>query len=171
MNSAFGMVELNHASFANFQEGGLQVQSWLGETMTGVAYSTETRKLSHDYDRLQYTVAMEREGSLLKFELPDGRSQTWGRFARHGISTSVTVANPSLDNYSPDYSVANTNVNVGAHRVDVLYLRETRYLYSDDSVVTDNTMRVIHRYAQLVQFVSIEEYDSNTEYYNIDITE
>jgi len=171
MNGAFGMVELNHASFPGFQEGGLQVQGWLGETMAGVAYSSESRKLHHSYDRLEYTVAMTRSEQSLTFELLNGRSRTWGKFATGGIQTQIAVSDASLENYNPAFSVANTNVNVGAHRVDVLYQRETRYFLSDGTTITDNTMRVIHRYNELVQYVSIEDYDANEEYYNIAITE
>jgi hypothetical protein len=171
LSGAFGMVELNHASFPDFQEGGLQLQSWQGETMSGVAYSSETRKLFHDYDRLEYTVAMETDGTTLTFELINGRSRTWGWFARSGINTQVPLPGATLANYDPTFSVEKTNVNVGAHRVDVLYLRQVRYHYDDGSTTTDDTMRVIHRFRDLVEDVSLADYDANPDYYNIDITE
>ena len=167
----FGLVQVNHRGAPDFHDGGLQVQGWVGSWMSGSLDANKYTKLNRSADNLRYTVAMEKVSNGIKFQLLNGRSRTWGRFAQTPVSVVVTVDEPSLEDYSPEYSVANTNVNLGAHRVELLYLTATRFKYSDDSTVTDNTDRVIHRYQLNVDDVALTEYQLNPDDYNAEITE
>lgn len=167
----FGLVQVNHRGSPEFQDGGLQVQGWVGSSMSGSADASKSSKLYRNADNLRYTVAMEKVSNGIKFQLLNGSSRTWGRFAWTPVSVVVAVNEPSLEDYSPEFSVANTNVNLGAHRVELLYLTATRFKYSDDSTVTDNTDRVIHRYQLNVDDVPLTEYELNPDDYNIEITE
>jgi len=168
---AFGMVELNHRSQPAFQGGGYQVQSWIGEHNNAVVFSEETNLLIRDYDKLEYTVGIQLSGEKLEFFLKNGRSRTWGRFASNGIHADVPADGVTLAGYDPQFSVDNTTINVGSHRVELLYQRETRYFLSDGSQLTDATPRVIHRFKELIQYVSLQDYEQNESYYNIEITE
>lgn len=168
---AFGIVELNHGSSPNFRAGGYQVQSWIGESNYDFAISEETNLLRTDYDKLEYTVAMERTDNRLKFTLKNGRSRTWGRFARTGVSAVTPSFNVTLKEYDPQFSVDNTTINVGAHRVELMYQKEVRYYSADGLYKTDTNARVLHRFKEVVQFVSLEEYEQNSDYFNIEITE
>lgn len=170
---AFGIIELNHGSQPNFRSGGYQVQSWLGEFRNDYAFSEQTVALSRAYDKLVYTVCMELSGEKISFTLINGKSRTWGRFARDGITaTAIAPAyGVSLSDYSPQFSVDNTTINVGAHRVALMYQSETRYYSADGLERTDTTARVLHRFREVVQFVSLEEYEANADYFNIEITE
>lgn len=167
----FGLVQVNHRGAPEFQAGGLQVQGWVGSWMSGSADAQNFAKLSRNSDNLRYTVAMEKVSNGIKFQLLNGRSRTWGTFAQTPVSVVVTVDEPSLEDYSPEYSVANTNVNVGAHRVDLLYLTATRFQYIDGTTVTDNTDRVIHRYQLNVEDIPVSEYEANPADYSVVITE
>ena len=167
----FGLVQVNHRGAPDFRSGGVQVQGWIGTSLVGYGEDTRSATLNRSSDNLRYTVAMEKTASGIKFQLLNGRSRTWGRFATTPVSVTVTVAEPSLNDYSPEFSVANTNVNLGAHRVDLLYMNTSRFTYSDGQTVTDTTDRVIHRYQLSVGDVSLTEYEANPEDYNIDITE
>jgi hypothetical protein len=167
----FGLVQLNHRGAPDFRSGGLQVQGWLGESMTGYIEDYKDAVLSRSSDNLRYTVAMEKTATGIKFQVLNGRSRTWGRFAQTPLSVTISVNEPSLEDYTPEFSVANTNVNHGAHRVDLLYLTTSRVTYSDGQTVTDTTDRVIHRYQLTVQDVSLAAYESNPEDYNVEITE
>ncbi|MCA9065411.1 MAG: hypothetical protein KDA96_20225 [Planctomycetaceae bacterium] len=170
-SGAFGILELNHNSFPRFREGGLQIQAWNGPNASGALASEKSARLHLQNDRVEYTVGMETTESGYRFGLLKGRSRSWGQVCSSPVWVSLEADNPTLTGYSPEFSVANTNVNVGAHRVEILYLRQTRYVYSDGSTVTDDTMRVLHRFQELVQDVSIEDYDQNPSFYNIEITE
>ncbi len=167
----FGLVQVNHRGAPDFHDGGLQVQGWIGSSMRGSANATKSARLNRKSDALSYTVAMEKTSEGIVFELLNGRSRTWGKFAQSPVSVHVDMESPSLEDYSPEYSVNNTNVNLGAHRVELLYLSATRLKYSDQTTVTDNTDRVIHRYQLHVEDVPLTEYELNIDDYNIDITE
>ena len=170
-SGVFGLVQVNHRGAPDFRDGGLQVQGWNGTSIQEYANATKSAKLNRNSDALNYTIAMEKTDDGIVFELLKGRSRTWGKFAQSPVSVEVEMENPSLEDYSSSYSVDNTNVNLGAHRVQLLYLSATRLKYSDNSTVTDNTDRVIHRYQLNVEDVSLTDYDMNIDDYNIDITE
>ena len=167
----FGIVELNHGSEPNFQSGGYQIQSWVGDTNFDFEVSEETNQLVRNYDKLRYTVAMELLGDRIRFVLKDGRSRTWGRFATGGITADSPATATDLSKYDPQFSVDNTTINVGAHRVELMYQQETRYYSVNGLERTDQDPRVLHRYQEKVQFVSLEEYEKNEQYFNIEITE
>ncbi len=167
----FGLVQVNHRGAPDFNDGGLQVQGWVGSWMSGSMDANKYAKLNRNSDNLRYTVAMEKVSTGIQFQLLNGRSRTWGRFAQTPVSVVVQTDAPSLEDYSPEFSVANTNVNVGAHRVGLLYMTATRLKYSDGETVSDSTDRVIHRYQLNVNDVALTEYEENTEDYNIEIKE
>ena len=167
----FGLVQVNHRGAPDFHGGGLQVQGWIGEWMSGSSDASKTQILSRSSDNLRYTVAMETVTQCIKFQLLNGRSRTWGRFAQTPVSVIVNVDEPSLDEYSPAFSVANTNVNLGAHRVELLYITATRMKFSDGQTVTDNTDRVVHRYQLNVEDIPLSAYEQDPDDYSTEITE
>ena len=167
----FGLVQVNHRGAPDFSSGGLQVQGWIGTSLVGYLDETHTASLNRSSDNVRYTVAMEKTATGIRFQLLNGRSRTWGRFAKTPVSVTVAVDEPSLQEYSPDFSLANTNVNLGAHRVDLLYMTATRLTYSDGKTLTDTTDRIIHRYQLSVGDVLLTDYEANSDDYNIDITE
>lgn len=167
----FGLVELNHSSAPSFRGGGHQIQSWQGEHSVTQLVTQENALLSRDYDKVEYTVAMELDGEFINFELRNGKSRTWGHFAKQGIVAPVARGEIDMTNYDPQMSVDNTTINVGAHRVEVMYQTAVRYYSVRGLEHTDDTNRVIHRYQSVVQYCSLEEYESNPQYYNMEITE
>ncbi len=167
----FGLVQVNHRGAPEFSGGGLQVQGWVGSSLNSSKNASRTDVLTQNSDAVRYTVAMQKVSRGIRIELLNGSSRTWGRFATTPVSVTVPVDEPSLEEYSPDFSVANTSVNLGAHRVDLLYLTTTRRTYSDGQTVTDTTDRVIHRYQLSIEDISLAEYEQNPEDYNIEITE
>lgn len=169
--TVFGMIELNHQSQPSFRKGGIQVQSWVGGQWNDLGYSDAVVVLNHTYDKLTYTVGMSRADQKFKFYVRDGRSKTWGKFAETPISAEVPDYQLDLSTYDPQYSVDNTAISVGAHRVVLMYQREVRYYTEDGLEYTDETDRVIHRFQDVVQFVSLEEYEQNLSQFNIEITE
>jgi len=122
-------------------------------------------------DRIQYTIAMEKVTDGIKFELLNGSSRTWGRFAQTPVAVTLPTNISGLDGYSPDFSVSSSGVNLGAHRVDLLYITAVRSAFSNGQTVTDGTDRVIHRYNISVEDVPLAEYEQNVDEYNVDITE
>lgn len=170
-NGVFGMVELNHRSQPDFRKGGFQVQTWIGDENVDRAISEDIAVLSSTYDKMRYTVGMKASGTSFEVFVSKGRSRTWGKFGDIPITAGVQAADANLKEYDPQYSVDNTTVNLGAHRVVLMYLATVRYYTAEGLTYTDETPRVIHRYQQIVQDVSLEEYEKNLADYNIDIAE
>lgn len=170
-DQTFGMIELNHQSQPTFSGGSVQVQTWVGDQYNSLAFSESLGKLSMKYDKLTYTVGMEHVGDAINVFVRNGRSKTWGKFAETEISADMPSEGITFADYDPQFSVDNSTVNVGAHRVVLMYQQATRYYTADGLVHTDDTDRVIHRFKELIQFVSLEEYEANLSQYNIDITE
>ena len=171
LDGIFGMIQLNHRSEPSFQEGGQQVQGWVGTTCAGAASGTKTAILYRTSDSIRYTVAMAQVPQGIRFELLNGRSRTWGRFCSTPITLIVPATDNSIASYSADNSVSNTTVALGAHRLSALYITTTRKTYSDGTVITDGTDRFVHRYQLSVDDVPPETYEANPEEYEVDITE
>jgi len=167
----YGLFELNHGSLPNFESGGYQIQTWINETENSTKRSCEQRRLQTDYDKINYTVAMEIDGDRLRFRIHSGQSKTWGSFGSSSLSASVPRDSLDLTGYTPQASVDNTTINVGAHRVQLLLQTETRYYTASGIQHTDTQDRVIHWFHELVQYVSLEDYERYEEDYTIDITE
>ncbi len=166
-----GIVELNHSSQPSFQAGGYQIQAWNGSSLQAAERGSEYRSLYQSMDRVEYTITMEKTDHGLSFGIVNGKSKSWGRFAHHGDCVTPGADNVSLEQYRPEDSVASTNVNVGAHRVEILYLKAARRHFSNGDVESDDTMRVIHRFQELVEVVSLSDYDRDADFYNIEIDE
>lgn len=143
-SDVFGLIQVNHRDQPTFNEGGLQVQVRRGANLLGTAQSNRTATLSRSSDSLKYTVAMELTENGICFELLNETSRTWGRFAQTPVRVAVTDDTRTFEDYSPEFSIENTCVNLGAHRVELLYLNTTRYTFDNDDVVTDTTDRVLH---------------------------
>ncbi len=170
-DGVFGMVEINHQSKPQFRSGGFQVQTWIGETNNSIVYSEAIGTLRANYDKLTYTVGVSLSADQFEVSISNGRSRTWGRFAQTPVVARAPRGSLTLADYTPQFSVDNTTVNVGAHRVELIYQRQVRYYTSEGLVHIDQTPRVIHRYQEVVQYVSLEDYEQNLSEFNIDITE
>ena len=171
LTGVFGILQVNHRNATNFLEGGLQIQGWVNESLISHSNVSRTAKLTRNSDNIRYTVTMEAVSDGVRFGVTNGRSRTWGRFAASPVTVTVPSDNVSLETYSPDVSLANTQVNHGAHRVDIIYITNIRRTFSDGTTQTDATDRVLHRYQLNVEDVPVGTYEANPDDYNIDITE
>ncbi len=171
--SDYGLIELNHASQPNWLPGGVQLQGWMGNTNMALFNSPQTDVLERGYDRLVITLAMEvTPDGFTEFSIKNGKSRTWGKFASDGhAKVRVPTHRTDLSAYTREHSVANTHVTHGAHRVRIMYQRRVRYYWDDGTETVDGSYRVLHRYRSLVEEISLEEWEANKEYYNIEITE
>lgn len=167
----FGLIQVNHRDQPTFYEGGLQVQARRDSEFIAAAQARRTSVLSRSNDSLRYTVGMQLTETGIRFELLNGSSRTWGKFAETPVSVSVAASGLTLEDYSPEFSAENSCVNLGAHRIELLYLNTTRRIFDDGEVVTDTSNRVLHRYQLKVEDVSLSAYEQNPEDYTMDITD
>lgn len=169
----FGLVEINHGSGSEFVSGGLQIQSWKNDNLMQKTNSISGKTLSRGYDRFEYTIGMELVDGELKYQIKGGKSKTWGNFTRDkNLFASTPTSLTSLEKYNRQYSVDNTLVNVGAHRVESLYQRRVRlYAAGNQLVREDKDILVIHRFARIVTDDLLNMWETNPDYFNVEITQ
>lgn len=169
------ILEINHATAQGWFAGGMQLQGWKGTANTAIFNSPKTHVLSRGYDRIQFTVSMQAKGDgYTEFELKNGRSRTWGRFGNDKtkpLKVKVPSTRTDLANYKRETTVKNTQVTHGAHRVEIMYQRKVRYYYDDGTESVDSAPAYLHRFHDLVQDMSLEEWErTKTEYIYEDLT-
>lgn len=169
-NEEYGLMEINHASKPSWFAGGIQMQGWRGELNTALYNAPKTQVLTSDYDRLTFTTAMEiTADGHTEFSIINGKSRTWGTFGNSGnLKVKVPTTRTDLSEYTRESSVKNTHVTHGAHRVSIMYQRRARYYYDDNTSVTDDSYRILHRYHSLIQEITLDEWEANKEYYNVE---
>jgi hypothetical protein len=140
----FAAFNLNHKSYPTWEPGGLQLQLWNGSTpMTG--YNFPRNELLNTADEVvRWTQSMAVTGPLLKFEIKNGSSTTWGSFGGQGFLTaSVEAAVENLNNYSPNVSTTNSGISYAANRVTSLKLLKVRAHNRLGTVVEDDDVKVV----------------------------
>ena len=138
----FVNFHLNSCDLPQFSSGGLQLQTWFGNTNEAVYTSPNGTIMGTDNELVTWTQYLDNTSGQLVFGISAASSTTWGNFS--GMSVTVPSGHTSLDNYSADYSAANSGITYGANRVASLVLVANRMIYSDGTIVTDNTPRVIY---------------------------
>jgi hypothetical protein len=143
------VFELNHATQPNYRAGGMQLQSWTGEQLTESRNFPDCKLLYTPSEVITFTVVMSVENGVLKYEVVNGHSSTWGDFGGQGyLKTSIAVNVDNLDEYNLNTSINNSMVGFASHRVQKFSRTKVR-LFSDEEVVgTDTTERVVHLYSE-----------------------
>ncbi len=172
----YALFTLNHATEPSFFAGGVQLQTYQGEVLTGMRNSPKTQVLSHGYDRIKFTTTMKLTGDgHIEFGLKGGSSRTWGNFGNdkdQPIAVRVKTNHTDLSNYDRNHTLKNTVVSHGAHRVTIMYQRRVRYYWSDGSTTVDGAYKILHRFQSVIQDMTLEQWEqSKTEYNYEDVNE
>ncbi|MDA0283436.1 MAG: hypothetical protein O3B86_08775 [Planctomycetota bacterium] len=142
------VFELNHATYPEYSSGGMQLQCWRRDWLSGFGTSPQAKKLDLHNEVITFTSAMRIDDGALEFQIRNGVSQTWSTFGGNGyLKTRYSTTLNDLANYSPDVSVANSRVAFASHRVRKLVLTTVRYYSQEGLVTTDETQRIVHEYS------------------------
>jgi hypothetical protein len=141
-STEFYQFHLNSQDIPQFVQGGLQLQAWSGTTVLAVKTSPDMQTLCNNGELVTWTQYLKQKEEGLEFGISAASSTTWGDFS--GASFVVNGDYTVLDNYSPDYSVHNSGITYGCNRVSSLVLVQVRTYYSDGSMATDVTPRVVY---------------------------
>jgi len=141
-SSRFVNFHINSCDIPSYAQGGLQLQAWRNDVNLAVMTSPSRATMSTSNELVEWTQYLQQNGTGLTFGISSASSQTWGDFS--GVQVQLTAGSTVLDNYSADYSQQNSGITFGANRVSSLVLVWTKMYYSDGSVQTDNTPRVIY---------------------------
>ncbi len=139
--SRFCNLHINSCDIPSFRLGGVQLQSWQGST-NQAALSIQSAVMNSANELVTWTQYLRNDSGPLMFGISVASSTTWGDFS--GQEIAVSGHSTYLGDYSSDYSVNNSGVTYGANRVTSMVLTAVRIYYSDGSVQTDSTPRVIY---------------------------
>jgi hypothetical protein len=83
MNGLHFVFLLNHSTFPDFVPGGLQMQSWHGDSLLDTTNSNRINILSYDNETVRWVQKLSIQDGRVVFDVDNGTSQSWGGFG-HG---------------------------------------------------------------------------------------
>ena len=139
------VFEMNHTTYPDYAPGGMQLQCWRRDWLSGYGSTPHQQRLYHANEVVLFTSSMQIDDDVLEFRIKNGTSLTWSTFGGNGyLKTRYNTTLENLDSYSPDVSVANSRVAFASHRVRKLVLSRIRYYSQEGLVTTDDTPRIVH---------------------------
>ncbi len=141
VDESYAQVLWNYRETPNFTAGGVQLQSYHGESLLR-RRSMEYGQLSSTAETITWTQRLETNGTLLSFEVTNGVSTTWGTFGKD-MKIDEDANLPDLNGYSPDTSARESCVTYGANRVNLMVITEVRYYGESGLLGVDSTPRVV----------------------------
>lgn len=148
MDSFNFQVCWNYREGYDFAAGGMQLRAWYGDYPVGKKSYRED-KLSTAAETVTWTQSIATDGWHLTFSVSNGSSTTWSAFGGTELTLTGPVAMPNFNNYSPNYSVANSWISYGSNRVDLLRIKEVRKYDADGNLISrDPTPRVVFQLPQ-----------------------
>lgn len=148
LNSFYFQTLWNYQERPDFNNGGLQMFAWYGETNVGSKIYRED-PLSAASETVHWTQSLDARNGVLTYAITNGASQTWGAF---GGSTATQLTVPinvaNLSHYSTDVSASQSWVSYGGNRVELLRIVEVRRYDAEGHLISrDTSPRVVFEYA------------------------
>lgn len=142
LDSAYVQVVWNYRELPDFAAGGLQVQGWLDEDAVDLR-EIDGGNLSQNAETVTWTQRLETTENIVKLQVVNGHSTTWGSFGGESTQVGVGAPVPNLNQYSPAVSKSNSGVSYGSNRVSLLVISEVRYYGVDGLIWRDTQPRVV----------------------------
>lgn len=135
LDGDYFVVTFNHATEPEFVAGGLQLQHWNEEELEQSTRREEHGLLEVPGEVLTWRQSMSVENGVLRFQLEDGNSESWGNFGNGGDYQLETPCSlQDLNGYRPQISLTSSGVNFGGNRVASLTLQRIRWYLSNGQV-------------------------------------
>jgi len=139
--------ELNHKSGAQFVPGGLTAQLWYGESWVNTNRGNSSAAMSSAAETVTWTQSMKVVGDLLRFDIKNGVSSSWGSFGNNQEFRSyVWWGDTNINNYSPETSVHLSGIGFASNRVQSLVLKRVRVYAASGEVYEDTNPRVVYQH-------------------------
>jgi hypothetical protein len=149
LTGKYAIFELNHRTCGDYGPGGVQLQTWDGDALKNFTSPNFYDILATPNETITYTLGMSLQFGLLKFEVKNGSSTTWGNFGGGSALRLWTTTNLSaFSTYDPAKTVENSGIGFASHRVVRFVLKEVRYYADDTLIATDPTDRFAFDRAQ-----------------------
>jgi len=141
INGYYAQVLWNYKEVWDFEPGGLQFQTWIGEDLTR-SRDFRSESLSTTAETITWTQRLSINGGTIRFYVIYGQSTTWGAFGNYIIDADDGI--DDLNSYDTNTSVHNSWITYGSNRVDSLVITEVRrYDHDNNLLSTDSTPKVV----------------------------
>jgi hypothetical protein len=148
-NGQHSVFLMNSWDAPSFQKGGMQLQSWSGDSLLDFKNHPQFEQLSTSNEVIKYTIAMEIINGNLVVEIIDGSSKTWGSFGGDlKIMTPTDVTN--LNEYNSQLSLKNVGIR-GAHNLAKGSLTGVKHYEGTKNVLNDKSTKDWHVYQAVVK--------------------
>lgn len=135
LDGQYFLFTLNHRSVSDYEPGGMQVQLWEGDTPVSEQVGPAEGTLSVPNEEISWVQRLDLDGGVVKFQILNGSSQTWGAFGNTGVlKLTAPTALTSLNNYQPGISLTESEVGYAGNRVVSLTLDKLVWTTDDGEV-------------------------------------
>jgi hypothetical protein len=141
MDASHAQVLWNYRETPGFVTGGVQLQSYSGETLLR-RRSMEYGQLSTTAETITWTQSLTTDGVILAFEVNNGQSSSWGIFGKD-MRIDDTAGLPDLNSYSSEVSARESGVTYGSNRVDLMVITEVRRYGASGLLSVDTVPKVV----------------------------
>jgi hypothetical protein len=148
-STPFVAFDLNYRDYPSFQPGGLEVKVYAnGDVLDYVVDSASqgSNLLQTPNETITWTQRMRLIApNSIEYTIVNGQSTTWGGFSpSQGLDPVIFTAQvTSMEDYSPDTSIANSGVGWESNRVSQMTLLRVRYYRDGQLISTDNNPRSV----------------------------
>ncbi len=149
LDGPHAVFEVNHRTQPEYTAGGLQLQTWVGDSVLDCKSSHKTNVLSVTNDVATFTLSMQAQSGSVTFGVSNGNSTTWGQFGTSGwLSLSAPYSASDFSSYDSTTSLNNaySYVGFGSNRVLQVVRTAVRYYSNGVLVNNDTTQHVIYQY-------------------------
>lgn len=139
IEAEYGVLELNHTTQPDYQNGGIQLQRWNGSFLCDYRPTTSHDRLQTANETISYTMTMKVANGNLNFGVQDGKSQTWGTFGGNGSQwrSQTESAYVDLSQYDRKVSTDHTRVCFASNLVSTFTQTQVRYYQAGQLLKTD----------------------------------
>lgn len=139
IDAEYGVLELNHTTQPDYQDGGIQLQRWNGSFLCDYRPTTSNNRLQTANETISYTMTMKVANGNLNFGVQYGQSQTWGTFGGNGSQwrSQTESAYVDLSQYDRKVSTDHTRVCFASNLVSTFTQTRVRYYQAGQLLKTD----------------------------------
>jgi len=146
VDASHAQVLWNYRETPNFIAGGVQLQSYNGESLIR-RRSMEYGPLSTTAESITWTQRLSTDGVILSFEVSDGQSSSWGAFGKDmRIDDNTDLSD--LNSYSSEVSAKESGVTYGSNRVDLMVITEVRRYGASGLLSVDTVPKVVFAFSE-----------------------
>ncbi len=125
LDSTYFIFTLNYRNSPGYEQGGVQVQQWEGNSVVSSSTGPVDEPLSQAEDTVTWTQRVTLDDGEITYQVVEGSSNSWGNFGNDGtlkLTTPTTIQ--SLNSYKPAISLTESQIGYADNRVRSLTLKK-----------------------------------------------